>query len=154
MREYEIVAVYSLAVAEAEGPEAAVTRLKDAVEARGGTVLRVDHWGRRRMAYPINKAIDGDYVVMRAELAPDAVNLLETALRIDERVYRHLVVRADELPAPPQPREPRRRPEEAAADSPLPGPAPEAAPAGAAAPADGEAVPADGAPAPVATTAQ
>jgi small subunit ribosomal protein S6 len=149
MREYEIVAVYSLAVAEAEGPEAAVTRLKDAVEARGGTVLRVDHWGRRRMAYPINKAIDGDYVVMRAELAADAVNLLETALRIDERVYRHLVVRADELPAPPQPREPRRRPEEAAADSALPGPA-----AGAAAPADGGAVPADGAPAPVATTAQ
>jgi small subunit ribosomal protein S6 len=154
MREYEIVAVYSLAVAEAEGPEAAVTRLKDAVEARGGNVLRVDHWGRRRMAYPINKAIDGDYVVMRAELAADAVNLLEATLRIDERVYRHLVVRADELPAPPQPREARRRPEEAAADSSLPGPAAEAAPAGAAAPADGEAVPADGAPAPVATTAQ
>ncbi len=50
-------------------------------------------------------------------LNPFGITALEAALRIDERVYRHLVVRADELPAPPQPREPRRpRPVEGSAE--------------------------------------
>lgn len=108
MREYELTVVYNLSVAEAGGPGAAAEAVNQLVTARGGNLVKVDHWGRRRMAYPIKGAIDGDYVISRVELDPSAVTALETALRIDERVYRHLVVRADELPAPPQPREPRR----------------------------------------------
>jgi small subunit ribosomal protein S6 len=123
MREYELTVVYDLAVQEAGGPDASVEQLTNLVQARGGKVLRVDHWGRRRMAYPINKAIDGDYVVSRVELEPTAVTPLEAALGIDERVYRHLIVRADELPVPPPPREPRREPTAAAT-----GPAEAAAP--------------------------
>lgn len=107
MREYELTVVYDLTVAEAGGPEAGPQRLTTLVEARGGKMLKVDHWGRRRMAYPINRSIDGDYVVTRVELDPQGVSALEAALGIDERVYRHLVVRADELPVPPPPREPR-----------------------------------------------
>ena len=110
MREYELTVVYDLAVAEAGGPDASVELLTHSVEARGGTVLRVDHWGRRRMAYPIGRAIDADYVVSRVELDPTGVAPLEAALRIDEKVLRHLVVRADELPVPPPPREPRPAP--------------------------------------------
>jgi small subunit ribosomal protein S6 len=126
MREYELTVVYDLAVTEAGGPDASVQQLTTAVEARGGLVLKVDHWGRRRLAYPINRAVDGDYIVSRVELEPGAVSPLEAALRIDERVFRHLVVRADELPPPPPPRELRMRPDmpaEAAA-----APAAEAAP--------------------------
>ncbi|MCC6383266.1 MAG: 30S ribosomal protein S6 [Dehalococcoidia bacterium] len=115
MREYELTVVYDLAVAEAGGGDAPVQHLTTAVEARGGRVLRVDHWGRRRMAYPINRALDADYLVSRVEIEPAGVDPLEAALRIDERVYRHLIVRADELPPPPVPREPRRQPVEAAA---------------------------------------
>lgn len=110
MREYELTVVYDLAVAEAGGPDAAPQRLTQLVEARGGKVLKVDHWGRRRLAYPINHALDADYVVSRVELEPENVSPLEAALRIDERVYRHLIVRADELPAPMPPREPRHAP--------------------------------------------
>ena len=110
MREYELTVVYDLAVAEAGGPDASVELLTHSVEARGGTILRVDHWGRRRMAYPIGRAIDADYVVSRVELDPTGVAPLEAALRIDEKVLRHLVVRADELPVPPPPREPRPAP--------------------------------------------
>lgn len=107
MREYELAVVYDLAVAEAGGPEASVELLTHSVEARGGKVIRVDHWGRRRMAYPIQRNIDGDYVISRIELDPGAVAPLEANLGIDEKVYRHLIVRADELPVPPPPREPR-----------------------------------------------
>jgi small subunit ribosomal protein S6 len=114
MREYELTVVYDLAVAEAGGPDASVEQLRSAVEARGGRVLKVDHWGRRRMAYPINRAIDGDYIVSRIELEPASVAPMEAAFKINERVYRHLVVRADELPVPPPPREPRQQPAAAA----------------------------------------
>jgi len=117
MREYELTVVYDLSVAEAGGPDAGPQRLTQVVEGRGGKVLKVDHWGRRRMAYPIKHSIDADYVVSRVELDPGSVNALESALRIDERVYRHLIVRADELPAPMPPREPR---------NPAPAPAPAA----------------------------
>jgi small subunit ribosomal protein S6 len=107
MREYELTVVYDLSVAEAGGPEAGPQRLATLVEGRGGKMLKVDHWGRRRMAYPIERAIDGDYVVTRIDFEPAAVASLEAALKIDERVYRHLIVRADELPPPPPVREPR-----------------------------------------------
>ena len=127
MREYELTVIYDLAVAEAGGPEAAVQQLNTVIGARGGNVLKVDHWGRRRMAYPINRAIDGDYVVCRVELDPTAVSALEASFMIDERVYRHLVVRADELPPPPVPREPRRAPDAPPA-APAEAPAAEVAP--------------------------
>jgi small subunit ribosomal protein S6 len=155
MREYELTVVYDLAVQEAGGPDASVQQLTTLVEARGGKLTKVDHWGRRRMAYPINRAIDGDYIVSRVEMEPDAVAPLEASLRIDERVYRHLVVRADELPAPMPPREPRQQPGAAAApagEGPVEPAAPEAAaPAeaeAATAPAEGEAAAEE--PAPVA----
>ena len=148
MREYELTMVYDLAVAEAGGPDASVQHLTTQVEARGGNVIRVDHWGRRRMAYPIGRAIDGDYIVSRVNLDPAAVESLEAHLKIDEKVYRHLIVRADELPPPPQPREPRRPQGEAAPATAPVAAAPETAPAPAAvetpeapaAPAEPEAV--------------
>lgn len=114
MREYELTAIYDLAVMEAGGAEASVQNLTTHVEARGGKVVKIDHWGRRRMAYPIGRAIDGDYIVSRVEVEPGSVTALEAAMRIDERIIRHLVVRADELPLPPPPREPRRDPNAAA----------------------------------------
>ncbi|MEP7216543.1 MAG: 30S ribosomal protein S6 [Anaerolineaceae bacterium] len=110
MREYELTVVYDLAVQEAGGPEASVELLTKVIEARGGKLLKVDHWGRRRMAYPINRVIDADYIVTRVEFEPNAVAPLEATLGIDERIYRHLIVRADELPLPLPPREPRQQP--------------------------------------------
>ena len=99
MREYEIVIVYDLAVNEAGGPDASIDHLKSAVERNDGTVLRTDHWGRRRLAYPIQKQLDADYVLARVEMNVDGLPRLNSELHIDEKVYRHLIVRADELPS-------------------------------------------------------
>jgi ribosomal protein S6 len=160
MREYELTVVYDLTVAEAGGPDAAPQRVTQLVEGRGGKVLKVDHWGRRRLAYPIKHMIDADYVVTRVELDPESVNGIEAALGIDERVYRHLIVRADELPPPMPPREPREPRREPAAEAapaapaaPAPAPAEEAAAAAVPAEAAAEAAPAEAAAeaAPVAT---
>lgn len=149
MREYELTVVYDLAVQEAGGPDASPEHLTHAVESNGGKMLNIDHWGRRRMAYPIGRAIDGDYIVSRLEIDPAAVTGLEAALKIDERIFRHLIMRADELPVPPPPREPRRQPGSEAA----PVPVAEAAPAAVvetAPVADSEAAPAVAEVAPVA----
>lgn len=102
MREYELMAVYDLAVIEEGGQDASVQHLTSLVERNGGSVTEVDHWGRRRLAYPMHKQLDADFIVTRIELDPQAVTPLNADFEIEERVYRHLVVRADELP-PPRP---------------------------------------------------
>ncbi len=128
MREYELTIIYDLSVTESGGTDASVDALTAHLEARGGRLISADRWGRRRMAYPINGALDGDYIVSRVELDADSIQPLQDAFRIDERIYRALVVRADELPPPPPPREPRRRPEgEAGAPPATEAPATEAA---------------------------
>lgn len=93
MREYELMAVYDLAFTEEHGQNASVEHLTGLVERNGGTVASVDHWGRRRLAYPINGQLDADFVVTRVELDPEAVAPLNADFGIEERVYRHLVVR-------------------------------------------------------------
>ncbi len=105
MREYEMTVVFDLALTDAQGPDASVELLTSLVEGRGGTVLKVDHWGRRRLAYPIKTMIDAEYVVTRLELETEQLRQIEAALGINERVLRFLAVRADELPPPPPPRE-------------------------------------------------
>lgn len=98
MRDYEVTVIYDLALAEGEGHDAPVQRLTAMVRNVGGEVTAVDHWGRRRLAYPIRHKIDGDYVIARVRLDAASVRPLEHALRIDEQVFRFLVVRAEELP--------------------------------------------------------
>lgn len=130
MREYEIMAVYDLAFIEEHGQNASVDHLTGLVERNGGAVTEVDHWGRRHLAYPVNGQLDADFVVTRVELDPASVAPLNADFGIAERVYRHLVVRADELPPPrppappPVPRGPR--PPEAQMPAPPPPPPPTA----------------------------
>lgn len=152
MREYELMAVYDLAYVEEHGQNASVEHLTGLVERNGGTVASVDHWGRRRLAYPINGQLDADFVVTRVELDPEAVAPLNADFGIEERVYRHLVVRADELPPPRPPAPPPGmrgpRPPDApppapvapSADAPQPAAPPPDAPAPAAPAADAPAV--------------
>jgi small subunit ribosomal protein S6 len=79
--------------------EALNTRIQTMVTQRGGTIDRVEPWGRRRLAYPIGRYRDGVYVLMRFQLPPNASTEVERALKLTESVIRHLLVRAEE-PAP------------------------------------------------------
>jgi small subunit ribosomal protein S6 len=134
MREYELIVVFDLALSEAEGADAGPKYVENIITANNGTVLKIDHWGRRRMAYPIDGMLDADYVLVRLELEPSQVPEMESNFRINERILRFLTVRADELPPPPPPREETSPAEEVATT-------PEAAPptASASAPAEGAA---------------
>ena len=70
--------------------------LGQAVASRGGEIVDTNHWGRRRLAYPIKRHLEGTYVVSQVRLAPGEVPGLEDSLRISEDVIRHLIIKSGE----------------------------------------------------------
>ncbi len=95
VRDYELVVILRPDIPDDEVP-ASLDRLQQSIASRGGEVVEVDHWGRRRLAYPIKHTLEGNYVVSQIRLDPEQVPALESGLRISEEVLRHMVVRKDE----------------------------------------------------------
>jgi small subunit ribosomal protein S6 len=95
LRDYELVVVLSPEIGDDVIGES-LERLSQSITSRGGEVTEVNHWGRRRLAYPIKRHMEGNYVVSQIKLDPGQVPDLESNLRISEEVIRHLIVRADE----------------------------------------------------------
>lgn len=104
MRNYELVFIVHPEVDD-EGLAAAVETVKDLVKRGGGEVAKVDLWGLRRLAYPIQKLGEGQYVLMHLNMAPEGVAELERNLGLSEQIIRHLVVRLedDKVPSAKEP---------------------------------------------------
>ena len=98
MREYELMVVLDPNLDDA-AVEALNTRIQNMVTQRGGAIDSVDAWGRRRLAYPIGRYRDGVYILSRFQMPPNAAAEIERALKLTESVIRHLLVRAEGLPA-------------------------------------------------------
>ena len=93
LREYELVVILRPDIPDDALPTS-LDWLQQSVSARGGEVVDTNHWGRRRLAYPIKSHLEGNYVVSQIKLDPAEVSALENGLKISEDVLRHLVVRA------------------------------------------------------------
>jgi len=94
-REYETIYVMRPTVHPDEADRIA-GRLKDVIEGRDGKLLRVDNWGRRKLAYPIAKATRGVFVYLRYAGFGDLVAELERNLRLVDDVVRYLTVQTKE----------------------------------------------------------
>jgi len=94
LRSYELVYIISPEVAD-EDVEAVVDRVNKFITGRGGEVTKVQPWGRKKLAYPINRFREGNYVLTEFKSEPNAANDLEASLRLSEEVLRHLVIRKD-----------------------------------------------------------
>lgn len=94
MRQYELGVVLRADLSEAERTGQLET-LQTWVESAGGKVVEVDHWGRRRLAYPINKQRDGYYLFYTLELPPNAPVDLERNMTIAENFLRYLITRKE-----------------------------------------------------------
>ncbi len=70
-------------------------RIGETVKGLGGEIGKVNVWGRRRLAYPIDGFREGYYVIAQMQLPPEGVVELDRALKLNEAVIRHLVVRLD-----------------------------------------------------------
>ena len=81
-----------------------VKNFEDSITAGGGKVLKVERWGKRRLAYRVGKHEDGNYTLLYMECPPAAARELERRYRMNDRVIKYLTVRQDrELPEAPPP---------------------------------------------------
>ena len=94
MRHYEIV--FMVHPDQSEQVPAMIERYRAGIEESGGKIHRLEDWGRRQLAYPINKLHKAHYVLMNIECGGDALKELETAFRFNDAVLRHLTIRRDE----------------------------------------------------------
>ncbi len=90
MRNYEVVFIVNPDLDET-ALNSLVERVKAWITDAGGTVAKVDLWGRRRMAYIIRKQREGQYVLVQAQIAPSFTAELERNLRFLEPVMRFLI---------------------------------------------------------------
>jgi small subunit ribosomal protein S6 len=90
VREYELMYIVRPDLDE-DGLRAAMDSVQGLVEAQGGELLKTTHWGKRRLAYEIQRLRDGHYVLLAVRLDGAKVKELERALRINDNVIRHLV---------------------------------------------------------------
>ena len=94
MRHYEIVLL--IHPDQSEQVPAMLERYKGTVTAGGGKVHRVEDWGRRQMAYMIQKLAKAHYLCINIECGPAVLAELETGFRFNDAVLRHLTVSRDE----------------------------------------------------------
>jgi small subunit ribosomal protein S6 len=73
-----------------------IERYSSAITKDGGQVHRLEDWGRRQLAYPINKIHKAHYVLMNVEASNEAMDELTTTFRYNDAVIRNLVIRRDE----------------------------------------------------------
>ena len=94
MRRYELMLVISPDVAD-DRSQALVDRTTRQIVTAGGQIVKVAPWGRRRLAYPIDRHREGSYQIILFEAPAEAISELEHTLLITEEVLRHLVTRAE-----------------------------------------------------------
>ncbi len=94
MRHYEIVVMVH--PDQSEQVPAMIERYTGLVTENGGTVHRLEDWGRRHLAYPINKIHKAHYVLMNVECSGETLAELENIFRFNDAIIRNMVVRCTE----------------------------------------------------------
>ena len=94
MRRYEIMLILRPDVAD-DKAQAVIDRTTRQLSAGGGQIVKVAPWGRRRLAYQIDRYREGSYHIVLFEAPADALAELERSLQITEEVLRHMVTRVE-----------------------------------------------------------
>ena len=93
-RHYEVV--FLVHPDQSEQVPAMIERYKALVEAGNGTIHRLEDWGRRQLAYPIQNLVKAHYVLMNIEADQSVLNELTESFRFNDAVLRNLVIKRDE----------------------------------------------------------
>ena len=91
MRHYEIV--FMVHPDQSEQVPGMIERYTGSITEAGGKIHRLEDWGRRQLAYPIEKLHKAHYVLMNVEAPTEVINELETSFRYNDAVLRNLVMR-------------------------------------------------------------
>jgi small subunit ribosomal protein S6 len=101
MRHYEIV--FIVHPDQSEQVPAMVERYRGMIGGRNGRIHRLEDWGRRQLAYPIEKMHKAHYVLMNIECDQETLDELEHAFRFNDAVLRHLIMHKTEAVTEPSP---------------------------------------------------
>ncbi|MGH8162598.1 MAG: 30S ribosomal protein S6 [Gammaproteobacteria bacterium] len=101
MRHYEVV--FMVHPDQSEQMPGTMSRYQGLIENAGGTVHRIEDWGRRQLAYPIQKLHKAHYALMNIECNEKALAELREAFKFNDAVLRHLIMRCDKAYTEPSP---------------------------------------------------
>jgi small subunit ribosomal protein S6 len=101
MRHYEIV--FIVHPDQSEQVPAMIERYRNTITTGGGKVHRIEDWGRRQLAYPIQKVFKAHYVLMNIEVSNQTLGELEHAFKFNDAVLRHLTVSKRDAETGPSP---------------------------------------------------
>lgn len=101
MRHYEIV--FIVHPDQSEQVPAMIDRYKSLVIGQGGQIHRLEDWGRRQLAYPINKIHKAHYVLMNIECGSETVAEIENGFKFNDAVLRHLTIKMKKAVTAPSP---------------------------------------------------
>lgn len=90
-RVYETTVIINAALEDAD-IDAVISKITSYIESHGGTISQINKWGRRRLAYPINKKYNGYYVHLVFDSVPSVLPVLERFLVLEDTVLRHLTL--------------------------------------------------------------
>jgi small subunit ribosomal protein S6 len=127
VRHYEIV--FIVHPDQSEQVPGMVDRYRQMVTGRSGRIHRLEDWGRRQLAYPLEKVHKAHYVLMNVECDNETLSELQHAFKFNDAVLRHLIVKMEEAvttPSPMMKEEKSRSLTAPAAEGARPGPAPSA----------------------------
>lgn len=91
MRHYEIV--FMVHPDQSEQVPGMIERYTGSVKEAGGQIHRLEDWGRRQLAYPINKLYKAHYVLMNVEAPQEVIDELETTFRYNDAILRNVIIR-------------------------------------------------------------
>ena len=94
MRHYEVV--FLVHPDQSEQVPAMIERYRSTIESGGGAIHRLEDWGRRQLAYPIQKMHKAHYVLMNIECGTDTLEELSSAFRFNDAVLRHMFINRNE----------------------------------------------------------
>ena len=94
MRKYEAVFIFAPSVDE-ETRNGVIERFKGIIETNG-SLLSIDEWGSRKLAYEINDLNEGYYILLNIEAGSDVIDEIDRVTRISDGIIRHMIVREDE----------------------------------------------------------
>ena len=95
MRTYEALYIVSPELDD-NAIQTVVADVERLITTAGGTIVRSDVWGKRKLAYTINKHVEGVYVVLRFNANPDSIKRFEQQLKLTEAIIRFMVLYLDE----------------------------------------------------------
>jgi small subunit ribosomal protein S6 len=92
VRHYEVMIILDPSLDD-ESLQVAIDRATEAITANGGSVEKIDRWGKRRFAYEVHHRSEGYYVLIEARAEPSALAQLDRALGLSDDVIRHKVIK-------------------------------------------------------------